>query len=82
MAKKLGVVTHYYNDLGVGIFKAESPIKVGDRVHVKGHTTDFEQEITEMQFDHKPIEAAKKGQEVGVKVENQVREGDEIYLAE
>ena len=78
--KKLGVVTHYFNHLGVGIVKVGSPIKVGVKVHIKGHTTDFEQEITEMQFNHNAIETAKKGQEVGIKLKKQVREGDKFYL--
>lgn len=80
--KKLGVITHYFDHLGVGILKASGPVKVGDKVHVKGHTTDFEQEITEMQLEHKALTEAKKGQEVGVKLAKLVREGDELFLAE
>ncbi|MEI7690734.1 MAG: translation elongation factor-like protein [bacterium] len=76
--KKIGEVTHFFDHISVGIVKASSPIKVGDKVHFKGHTTDFEQEITEMQFDHKSIDSAKKGQEFGLKVKEQVREGDDV----
>lgn len=79
--KKLGVITHYFDHIGVGIVKASVSIKVGDKVHVLGHTTDFEQEIKEMQFDHKAIDEAKKGQEVGVKLAKLVREGDEVLRA-
>jgi putative protease len=80
--KKLGVVTHYFNHLGVGIVKTSSPLKVGDKVHVKGHTTDFKQSINEMQLNHKSIDEAKKGQEVGIKIKEHVREGDELYAAD
>jgi putative protease len=80
--KKLGEITHYFDHISVGIIKASGPIKVGDKVHIKGHTTDFEQEIKEMQLDHKAIEEAKKGQEVGIKVKEHVREGDELYTAD
>ena len=79
--KKLGEITHYFDHISVGIIKVASPIKVGDKVHIKGHTTDFEQEIKEMQLDHGSIETAKKGQEVGIKVKEHVREGDEVLKA-
>jgi putative protease len=78
--KKVGEVTHYYNKIGVGIIKFTTNIKVGDTLLVKGHATDFKQTITEMEFDHKKIESAKKGQEVGIKLDKQVREKDEVYL--
>jgi translation initiation factor IF-2 len=47
-------------------------------IHFKGATTDFIQKIDSMQYDHQPISAAKKGQEVGIKVNEKVREGDEV----
>lgn len=79
-AKKVGVVTHYYSGIGVGTIKVEDEMKLGDKLHFKGSTTDFSQLISEMQFDHKPIEVAKKGQEIGVKISGKVREGDEVFL--
>lgn len=82
MAKKVGEITHYFDHISVGIIKADSIIKVGDKVQIKGHTTDFEQEIKEMQLEHKAIESAKKGQEVGIKVKEHVREGDEVFAVE
>lgn len=78
--KKLGTITHFYDKLGVGIVELDEELKVGDKVKVEGNTTNFEQEITEMQFEHESIPAAKKGQEVGIKVEEKVREGDGVYL--
>jgi putative protease len=78
--KKIGTVTHFYTDISVGIIELEENLKVGDTVKFEGSTTDFEQEIKSMQYDHKDIEEAKKGREVGVKVEDKVREGDEVYL--
>ena len=76
--KKIGVITHYFDHLSVGIIKVTGSLRVGDQVHIKGHTTDFEQEIKEIQLDHKAIESAKKGQEIGIKVKDHVREGDEV----
>jgi len=78
--KKVGEVTHFYNNIGVGIIKLSAPIKLGDSLRFQGSSTEFDQQITEIQFDHKPIEAGKKGQEVGIKLAERVREGDEVFL--
>ena len=80
--KPIGVVTHYYSNLEVGIIKFTVPVSAGVAVQFKGATTDFTQTIKSIQYDHKEIEAAKKGQEVGIKVKDKVREGDEVYLSE
>ncbi len=80
LGKKVGKITHYYNKIGVGIVKFNSPVKTGSTLYFKGHATDFKQIISEMEFDHKRIESAKKGQEVGVKLDKQVRENDVVYL--
>lgn len=79
--KKVGVITHYYDKIGVGIVKFASPVKVGDTLKFSGSSTDFEQTVNQMQFDHKDIDFAKKGQEVGIKLDNKVREGDLVYLS-
>lgn len=78
-AKPIGEVTHYYGSLGVAIAKFAKPVKIGQMLHFKGVTTDFDQVIVSMQYDHKDIKSAKKGQEVGIKVSAKVREGDEVY---
>lgn len=78
----IGVVTHFYGGLGVAIVKFSKGMKIGDRVRFKGATTDFEEAIQSMQYDHKDIKEASKGQEVGIKVGDKVREGDEVYAAE
>jgi len=80
--KPIGEVTHYYSHIGVAIVKFGKKVDVGARVHFKGATTDFEEAIRSMQFDHKEIQSAKKGQEVGIKVSGKVREGDKVFAAE
>ena len=80
--KPIGEVTHYYGDLSVAIVKFSRPFSCGEKVHFVGATTDFKEIVKSMQYDHKPIEKAKKGQEVGIKVGNKVREGDEVYASE
>jgi len=78
--KKIGEITHYYANIGVGIVKLSGTLKVGDTIRILGATTDFEQPVEEMQLNHENIEEAKSGKEVGLKVEDKVRDGDEVYL--
>jgi len=80
--KPIGVVTHFYGNLEVAIVKFSKSVAVGTIVRFKGATTDFAQTIDSMQFDHKAIETAKKGQQVGIKVKDKVHEGNEVYLEE
>lgn len=83
MAKsQIGEVTHYYSNLGVAIVKLNKGLKTGENVHFGGNQTNFDQVISEMQLEHASIEAGKKGQEVGVKVNDKVREGDKVLEAE
>lgn len=77
--KPIGAVTHYYGKMGVAIIKFSREVKKGEVVHFKGATTDFEQKIDSIQFDHKDLEAAPKGKEVGIKVKEKVRGGDEVF---
>ncbi len=79
--KSIGEVTHYYGDLEVAVVKFSRAVKSGEKVHFKGATTDFEQTLDSMQFDHKSTDEAKKGKEVGIKVKDKVRAGDEVYEA-
>jgi len=77
--KKVGTVTHYYSHLNVGTVVIDEPVKVGDQISFKGFTTNFKQTLSDMQFNHQPVQAAEKGQEVGIKVTEKVRESDVMY---
>ncbi|MFZ2663913.1 MAG: translation elongation factor-like protein [Patescibacteria group bacterium] len=77
---KIGTITHFFDRISVGIIKLDDVLKIGDKVKIQGSKTNFEQEITEMQIEHEKIEKAKKGQEVGIKVNEEVREGDNVFL--
>ena len=77
--KPIGEVTHYFGGISVAIVKFNRTVKVGETVKFKGASTDFEETIETMQFDHKDIKSAKKNQEVGIKVEEKTREGDKVY---
>lgn len=78
--KKIGEVTHYFGHINVAALKLSGVVKIGDKIKIKGHTTDFEQEVKEMQVDHKAVDSAKKGDDVAVKINDKVREGDTIFL--
>jgi len=78
--KKIGTVSHYFGKIGVGIIKLSDVLKVGDKIKIKGATSDFEQEVGSMQVNHEDIKEAKSGDEVGVKLDDKVREGDEVSL--
>ncbi len=78
--KLIGKVTHYYGKIGVGIVELSGNLKVGDKIHLKGHSTDFEQEVDSIQVEHENVDSAKKGEVIGLKVKDKIKEGDEVYL--
>ncbi len=80
--KKIGVVTHYYGNIGVAIIALTGKLSKGDKVKFEGGKTEFEQTIESMQIEHKEIDSAKNGDIVGVKVDEKVGEGAEVSLVE
>ena len=78
----VGEVTHYFTAIGVGIIKVKKSFKKGNRLHFKGSTTNFYQNAYSMQLNHKDIATAPKGEQIGLKVDQRVREGDKVYLVE
>ena len=80
MEVQIGRVTHYFTHLGVAGVRVESQtLKVGDTIHITGHTTDLTQPVESMQLEHEPIEEAKPGQDIGIKVREHVREHDIVF---
>lgn len=76
---KVGEVTHYFTDLGVGVIELSRRLAVGDMIAIKGATTDLTQEVSSMQIDEEDVEAADAGDSIGLKVEQRVREGDTVF---
>lgn len=77
---KVGKVTHYYDKIGVAIVELDSPLANGEKVKFsRGGEDIFEQSIESMQIEHKKVEAADKGDVIGLKVNEPVREGAEVY---
>jgi len=77
--KLIGRVTHYFPKVEAAIIKLEDNLQMGDRIKLKREDQEFEQEVGSMQIDHKDIQKAEKGQEIGVKVDQKVKEGWEVY---
>lgn len=77
--QRTGVISHYYSHLGVAAVVLEGDLIVGDTIHIKGHTTDFTQKVESIQLEHKDINQAKKGEDVGIKVKEHTREHDVVY---
>lgn len=80
--KRVGTVTHYFDRPGVGAIELDEVVELGDVLHFSGHTTDFRQQVTSMEVDHRSVELAGPGDEVAVKVEDRVREGDDVFKVE
>jgi len=78
--KKVGEVAHYFGNISVAAIKMKGDLKVGDTIHIKGHTTDFEQVVESMQIEHESVQKVKKGDDMGIKVKDHVREGDEVFI--
>jgi len=77
--KLVGKITHYFNKIGVAIVDLESTLKVGDEISIEGVSTNVKQKIDSMQIEHKNVKEAKKGESIGLKVADRVREGDLVF---
>ena len=80
--KIAGKIDHYFDKIKVITTTLKAPIKVGDIIHIKGHTTDFVQSVDSLQIEHESVQKAKKGDGVGIRVKEFVRDNDIIYFAD
>ena len=78
--KEIGTVSSYFSHVDVAAIKLSKPLKVGDKIHLKGHTTDFEVVVKEIQIEREAVEKAKKGDHIGIKVPEKVRPNDKVFL--
>lgn len=77
--KIAGKITHYFPHVRAAVIKLKAPLSIGDKIKIKGHTTDFTQTISSMQIDHVVVNSAKIGQEIGLLVNSRVRQHDLVY---
>jgi hypothetical protein len=79
--ERIGVVTHYYSHLSVATLRLESgtTLRVGDVIHVRGHTTDFSQRVESLEVNHAPATEVRPNDDFGLKVVEHAREHDVVY---
>ena len=78
--KKIGVVIHYWGKIGVaGLKITDGELKIGDTIHIKGHTSDFTQQVDSMQIESEKVDVARVGEEIGLEVGDHTREHDEVF---
>lgn len=77
----IGKVVKFFSKIGVAAISVTSgELKVGDTIKIKGHFTDFEQQVESMQVEHASVEVVTAGKDVGIKVKEAVRENDTVYV--
>jgi translation elongation factor EF-1alpha len=78
--EEIGKVASYFSKIGVAAIDiTKGTLKVGDKIHIKGHTTDIEQDIDSIQIEHQSVPEAKPGDSIGIKVKDRVRDHDVVY---
>jgi len=79
--RPIGQVTHYFSKIGVMAVDLTDRLTVGEKIHVKGATTDTIVTVDSMQIEHRPVSEAGPGDSVGIKVSEKVRPGDAVFRA-
>ena len=80
MEVEVGVVEHYFGKIQVAAIRIlNGTLRVGEKIRIKGATTDFTQDVSSMQIEHSSVDEAKEGDVIGLKVIDKVREGDKVY---
>ncbi len=76
---EIGNIIHYFSKINVAIVELSLPLSVGDRILIKGPSTDFEQTVDSIQLDRKNIQRAQGGQSVGIKLLQPAKENDTVF---
>ena len=76
---EIGMVSDFFAHPVVAGIELSAPLKLGDNIHIKGHTTDLELTVDSMQIDNVDVKEAKAGDAIGIKVNDRVRRGDRVY---
>ena len=77
--EEIGQVTHYFSHISVAAVSLKEPLAVGERIHIRGHTTDLVQEVGSMEVEHTGVDSAGPGDDLALKVDDHVREHDPIF---
>ncbi|MBN1201878.1 MAG: translation elongation factor-like protein [Anaerolineae bacterium] len=76
----VGVVTHYFDRISVAVIQLEGELFVDDRVLIYGPRTELEQQVRSMELEHQKIDRGAPGEDIAIKVDEPVRDGDEVYV--
>lgn len=79
MEVRIGQITHYFNKINVAVLSITDEMKIGDTIHILGHTTDFTQKVTSIQIEHKNVNSVRPGDDFAIKVIEPVRDHDVVY---
>lgn len=78
--QSVGTVSHFWSALGVAGIELSGDLKVGDTIHIYGHSSDFSQTVDSIQIEHLSVDLAKAGDSIGLKVNGQVRVHDQVRV--
>jgi hypothetical protein len=76
---QIGTITHFLDHIGVAVIALTERICVGDTIHILGHASDFKQQVTSLQIDHREVREAGPGDDAALKVTGRVRPNDKIF---
>jgi putative protease len=79
LAEAIGQVTHYFGHRSVAAVLLSAPLAVGDKIHIRGHTTDLVQNVGSMEIEHAKVDRAGPGDDLALEVDDHVREHDLIF---
>jgi translation initiation factor IF-2 len=78
---KIGIVAKFFAQPSVAaIDLTDGTLKIGDTIHIKGHSTDLQQTVDSIQIEHAAVSTAAQGASIGIKVKDRVRPHDVVYL--
>ncbi|MFQ6010305.1 MAG: translation elongation factor-like protein [Candidatus Aenigmatarchaeota archaeon] len=80
--KLIGKITHYFPKVGVAVVELTDTIKIGDKISIEGRGNVTEQTVESMEVEHEKIEIANAGDEIGLKVKDKVKDGDQVFKVE
>lgn len=79
MEIEIGKVTHFYDHICVAVLSLTASIKLGDKIHISGHSTDFTQRVASLEVNHHSVEWVKPGDDVAIKVVEPVHPHDKVF---
>ena len=78
--EKIGIVEHFFTHISVVAIKiTDGELKVGDTIHIVGANTDLTHHVDHMEIDRAPVQIAKAGEAIGIKINGKARDHDIVY---